>query len=213
MANNQPGDNLNPKIQQELLNNLRVDGDLTLGNINQQNVTQIFLIGLPHQQELIINWMRQHFQEDSAIAGVGYTPEIQEVLSPSSTASWDAEVIPPSPSSPTISTFEFEVVKVDADGKAINRSCKQAQYFIESLGDAVVLEMVCIESGKFLMGAPKEELESDEDERPQNLVTVKPFWMSKYPITQAQWIAIASLRKIKRDLKPDRFIIGTANNR
>ncbi len=203
MANNQPGDNLNPKIQQELLNNLRVRGDLTLGNINQQNVTQIFLIGLPHQQQVIINWMRQYFQEDIAIADVGYTPEIQEVLSPNSTASWDAEVIPPAPSTPTISTFEFEVVKVDAEGKAINRSCQQAQYFIESLGDAVVLEMVCIEIGKFLMGAPKEELESDEDERPQNPVTVKPFWMSKYPITQAQWKAIASLPKIKRDLKPD----------
>jgi hypothetical protein len=74
---------------------------------------------LPHQQELIINWMRQHFQEDSAIADVGYTPEIQEVLSPSSTAMWDAEVIPPAPSSPTISTFKFEVVKVVPRGKPL----------------------------------------------------------------------------------------------
>jgi len=35
VATNQPGDNLKPKIQQELLNNLRVRGNLSTGDIHQ----------------------------------------------------------------------------------------------------------------------------------------------------------------------------------
>ncbi len=63
--------------------------------------------------------------------------------------------------------------------------------------------MVSIPDGKFTMGAPPEESESGEDERPQHMVTVKSFFMGRYPITQAQWRAIASLPKIKHDLHPD----------
>jgi formylglycine-generating enzyme required for sulfatase activity len=104
---------------------------------------------------------------------------------------------------PDTTTFEFEVVTVDAQGRETKRCPKQAQYFVEILGDAVELEMVSIPGGKFTMGAPQEELESGEDERPRHLVTVKPFFMGKYPITQAQWRAIASRPKIKHDLDPD----------
>ena len=104
---------------------------------------------------------------------------------------------------PDTTTFEFEVVTVDAQGRETKRCPKQAQYFVEILGDAVELEMVSIPGGKFTMGAAQEEFESGEDERPRHLVTVKPFFMGKYPITQAQWRAIASLPKIKHDLKPD----------
>jgi hypothetical protein len=44
---------------------------------------------------------------------------------------------------PTVTTFEFEVVSVDAKGKEIKRS-READSFIENLGDRVVLEMVSI---------------------------------------------------------------------
>jgi hypothetical protein len=127
-----------------------------------------------------------------------YTPEIDEVPSPSSTASRDAEVISPPPSPPTLLTFEFEVVSVNAQGQEIRRCCEQAEYFIESLGGAVELEMVSIPGGKFQMGAPPppEEPESGEDERPQHLVNIKPFFMGRYPITQAQWRAIAPVREM-----------------
>ena len=134
-----------------------------------------------------------------------HSPEIDEVPSPISTASRDAEVILPPPSPPTLSMFEFEVVSVNAQGQEIRRCCEQAEYFIESLGSAVELEMVSLPGGKFQMGSPPppEEPESGEDERPQHLVNIKPFFMGRYPITQAQWRAIASLPKIKRDLAPD----------
>ncbi|WP_341525878.1 SUMF1/EgtB/PvdO family nonheme iron enzyme [Nostoc sp. UHCC 0302] len=102
---------------------------------------------------------------------------------------------------PTITKFEFEVVNIDAQGIEVKRCLKQAEYFIENLADGVVLKMVSIAGGKFQMGAPLDEYESLEDERPQHIVTVKPFFMGKYPITQAQWRVIAKLPKIKRRLE------------
>ncbi len=79
MANNQPGDNLNPKIQQELLNNIRVGGDLSTGDI-YQTINNYSGSQPPHQQELSIDWMRQHFKEVRASAGARYTPEIHVKL-------------------------------------------------------------------------------------------------------------------------------------
>lgn len=42
--------------------------------------------------------------------------------------------------------------------------------------------------------------EGSDNERPQHWVTVEPFWMGKYPVTQAQWRAIATLPKVDREL-------------
>jgi formylglycine-generating enzyme required for sulfatase activity len=199
VTNNQAGDKLNPKIQQELLNHLRVGGNLTIGNITQQIVTVNLPLGTPEQQEL----MRLVVELVKVIAGARYTPEIHKVPPLNPTASLDAAVIAPQSSPPTTSTFEFKVVTVDAQGQETKRSRKQAQCFVEILGDAVKLEMVSIPDGKFTMGAPPEEYESCEDERPRHIVSIKSFFMGRYPITQAQWRAIASLPKIKHDLDPD----------
>ncbi|NEQ80812.1 MAG: formylglycine-generating enzyme family protein [Moorea sp. SIO2I5] len=103
---------------------------------------------------------------------------------------------------PTTNTFEFEVVKIDAQGRE-KRSCKKAEYFIETLNDTVGLEMVSIPGGEFTMGAPREEEMSQEEERPQHIVTIKPFFIGKYPITQAQWRVIANLPQINRHLEPE----------
>jgi len=109
----------------------------------------------------------------------------------------------PSPPKPAIATFEFEVVTVDVKGRENKRYCKQAEYFIENLGDGVVLEMVSIPEGKFTMGASKEEDASQEDERPQHIVNLKSFFIGRYPITQAQWKIVATFPKINHVLKPD----------
>ncbi len=61
--------------------------------------------------------------------------------------------------------------------------------------------MVSIRGGNFMMGSPP--FEGDADERPQRQVTVEPFFMGKYPITQAQWRAVAALPKIKQSLNPN----------
>jgi formylglycine-generating enzyme required for sulfatase activity len=97
--------------------------------------------------------------------------------------------------------FEFDVVGLDAKGKEISRNRRQALYFAETLGQGIELEMVAIPGGTFLMGSPKGE--GYANEKPQHSVTVQPFLMGKYPVTQAQWRAVAALPKINRDLDPD----------
>jgi formylglycine-generating enzyme required for sulfatase activity len=87
-----------------------------------------------------------------------------------------------------------------------------ARCFIEDLSNLlpedIQLKMLEIPAGSFLMGAPEEEAESEKDERPQHEVNVPTFWMGKYPITQAQWKAVAEkLPQVKQELnlKPSHF--------
>jgi formylglycine-generating enzyme required for sulfatase activity len=85
----------------------------------------------------------------------------------------------------------------------IKRYKKTAQYFTEDLGNGIELEMVLIPGGTFIMGSPEEELESSNNERPQHQVTIKPFCFGKYPVTQAQWQAVAVLPQVNQQLNPD----------
>lgn len=101
--------------------------------------------------------------------------------------------------------FEFDVVTVDKRGKEVKRDRSRSQFSVEDLGNGVTLEMVAIPGGMFIMGSPKTEEGSTDYERPQHQVTVQPFFMGKYPVTQAQWQAVASLPQVNRDLKPDPF--------
>ncbi|MBO1071946.1 MAG: formylglycine-generating enzyme family protein [Dolichospermum sp. DEX189] len=63
--------------------------------------------------------------------------------------------------------------------------------------------MVAIPGGTFIMGSPPEELEHQEDESPQHSVTVQPFFMGKYQVTQAQWRFVAHLPQVNKELNPD----------
>jgi formylglycine-generating enzyme required for sulfatase activity len=85
---------------------------------------------------------------------------------------------------------------------ALSDRSEQAAYFVGELG-GVALEMIAIPGGTFLMGSPESEPERDDDESPQHRVTVQPFFMGKVTVTQAQWKAVASLPKVKLDLKAD----------
>jgi formylglycine-generating enzyme required for sulfatase activity len=58
------------------------------------------------------------------------------------------------------------------------------------LGHNIQLEMVYIDRGQFAMGSPSNEECSSATERPQHLVSIPPFYLSKYPITQEQYLAI-----------------------
>lgn len=102
---------------------------------------------------------------------------------------------------PGLKTFEFDVVTVDAQGFAIRRDRRQAKSYTEDLGHSAFLEMVLIPSGSFFMGSP--ETEGDADERPQHLVTIDSFFMGKYPVTQAQWKAVAALPPVNQSLNPN----------
>ncbi|WP_236630533.1 formylglycine-generating enzyme family protein [Aphanizomenon flos-aquae] len=85
----------------------------------------------------------------------------------------------------------------------INRHSQQAQQFIEDLGNGIKLEMVAIPGGSFIMGSPENEPERRETESPQHQVTVPPFLLGKYPVTQAQWQAVVALPQVNKELKPD----------
>ncbi|MDE5080575.1 MAG: formylglycine-generating enzyme family protein, partial [Trichodesmium sp. St18_bin1] len=101
--------------------------------------------------------------------------------------------------------FTFEVVKVNSSGSIVNRRQESARQKIEDLGDGIELEMVYIPGGTFMMGSPENEEARSDDEGPQHNVTVSPFFMGKYPVTQGQWRAIASQTnlKVKLDLNPE----------
>ncbi|BAZ08614.1 hypothetical protein NIES4071_04190 [Calothrix sp. NIES-4071] len=100
-------------------------------------------------------------------------------------------------------TFRFEVVTVNRTGAIIKRETRSAEYFTENLGNNITLDMVSIPGGTFMMGAPDDEESSTDYQRPRHEVTVQPFFMGKYPITQPQWRTVAALPKINRDLNPE----------
>jgi formylglycine-generating enzyme required for sulfatase activity len=102
-----------------------------------------------------------------------------------------------------LSTFKFETVKLNERGKIVERKSLEARQFAEDLGDGITIEMVAISGGEFLMGAPKGEESSGDDERPQHRVSVPDFFMGRYPVTQAQWKRVAALPQEKLDLAPE----------
>ena len=61
--------------------------------------------------------------------------------------------------------------------------------------------MVSIPAGNFIMGASVREKFSSDRERPLHRVKVNNFLIGKYPVTQAQWRAVAKMQQIKRELK------------
>ncbi|MEH1853767.1 MAG: formylglycine-generating enzyme family protein [Nostoc sp.] len=89
----------------------------------------------------------------------------------------------------------------------IERYRRTKLHFVEDLGNGITLEMVLIKGDIFTMGAPETEEGSSNDERPQHQVTVPTFFMGKYPVTQAQWQAVAALPQVnsKLDADPSEF--------
>ena len=110
---------------------------------------------------------------------------------------------PPASQAPAVPTFEFEVVTVDATGQIAEHRPAQAEYRREELGNGITLDLVRIPAGEFMMGSPDSERERQDREGPQHRVTVPAFWMGKYPVTQAQWKAVAALTKVACDLEAD----------
>jgi formylglycine-generating enzyme required for sulfatase activity len=60
------------------------------------------------------------------------------------------------------------------------------QSFTEDLGHGVKLEMVALSGGAFQMGSN----DGEDDEKPVHRVTVSPFAVGKYEVTQLQWKAV-----------------------
>lgn len=92
----------------------------------------------------------------------------------------------------------FETAIVNEKGETIGPETKKAQVFQEKIGETL-LNLMPIPGGTFMMGSP--DGEGEDNERPQHEVTVPPFLMGSYEVTQAQWKAVVALQKTERDLE------------
>jgi formylglycine-generating enzyme required for sulfatase activity len=117
--------------------------------------------------------------------------------------------------------FTAETVLVNQEGKVIERKPVKAYFYDENLAEVGnrkeaqnYIPMMYIPQGEFWMGTEDEEIErlvkkfnweGFRRERPRHRVTVSSFYMGRYPITQAQWRAVASRTdlKVEKDLDPD----------
>jgi formylglycine-generating enzyme required for sulfatase activity len=91
--------------------------------------------------------------------------------------------------------FQFEVVKLFRE-EIVSRETKTGSYFIEPLGSGVKpLELVAISGGEFMMGSDERDRE-----QPKHKVTLQPFFISRYPITESQWQVVSEYPSINRDI-------------
>jgi formylglycine-generating enzyme required for sulfatase activity len=136
---------------------------------------------------------------------------------------------PPTTTPPVVKpanpTFSFEIVTITGVEKGLlglgaakvitSRRQAQAEYLKENLGNGTTLDLVTISGGTFTMGSPAGEegrdwygdfddaLKGVNVEGPQHQVKIPPFLMGKYPVTQAQWKAVAAMPKSECDLESD----------
>ena len=107
----------------------------------------------------------------------------------------------------TVATLQRQATQTQgqqqSSGWLIQRQTQSASRLVESLPSDIDLEMVVIPGGSFTMGSPDDEPGRYDKESPQHAVTVAPFCMGRYPITQAQWRVVAALPQIERELTPD----------
>ncbi len=113
--------------------------------------------------------------------------------------------------------FTAETVLVDREGQVIERKPVKAYFYDENLAEVGnrkeaqnYIRMMYIPQGEFWMGTEDEEIarllkkfgwDGFRREKPPHPVTVSSFYMGRYPITQAQWQAIAATAKIDIDLE------------
>jgi formylglycine-generating enzyme required for sulfatase activity len=107
--------------------------------------------------------------------------------------------------------FDFETAQIKQQSPLlglrskwkIDRRSAVAWGYTEILTDEkeAGLDMIAIPGGSFKMG---DELQSPGS---QHDVTLQPFYLGRYPITQAQWRVIAGYERITKDLtsNPSRF--------
>ncbi len=89
-----------------------------------------------------------------------------------------------------------------SDNLTLYRYKRTNQGYTEDLGDQVTLTLMLIPAGEFMMGAPQDEPDSEDRERPQHLVKVPQFFMGRYPVTQAQWRVVAGYDAVDSDFLP-----------
>ena len=110
---------------------------------------------------------------------------------------------------PANKSFTFSIAKLSKERKLIPER-GSAEFFTLDLGNQVTIEMVKIPEGEFTIGSLEGEKGRGEDER-QVPRSIAEFYMSKTPVTQAQWQKVAQLPQVKRSLPemPSTFVTLT----
>jgi formylglycine-generating enzyme required for sulfatase activity len=107
-----------------------------------------------------------------------------------------------------LEVFEFQRPQV-AWGlplSTVQAQASQAYRFKEPLTERVSLEMIAIPGGQLDLARSEEASASDDSHGSGTLpstLAVESFFMGRYPITQAQWRAVARLPQINRPLHFD----------
>ena len=125
----------------------------------------------------------------------------------------EPESAPPQPEADlSLEAFDFTVATLIQEDQQwqVQQHEGRSNRFVEILTgelfqetQEVVLEMVAIPRGSFTMGSPEAEEGRYKDESPLHDVTLEPFLLGRYPVTQAQWRVVASLPLVKRELEPE----------
>lgn len=88
----------------------------------------------------------------------------------------------------SLEEFTFQTPLLDTQGALLEMRDGHATQFVEQTGGSATIAMVVIPGGTFQMGSPRGQ--GYEDETPRHPVSLAPFFLSRYPITQAQWQAV-----------------------
>ncbi|MFN6473216.1 MAG: formylglycine-generating enzyme family protein [Nostoc sp. SerVER01] len=121
----------------------------------------------------------------------------------------DWQINPITSRTTSLKSFQFETGKLIPQPRfmrlgsrwVIERHQQQGILFDERLERQINLEMVQIPDGSYWMGTANHE--GDYRQRPQHRVTIASFFLSRFPVTQAQWRAITKTTKVRIELNSD----------
>lgn len=108
----------------------------------------------------------------------------------------------------TLQSFEFDVVTVNAQGQETSRTQGQAQSFTEDLGQRGWTGHGVQSRWEFRdRGSSSRSSSSGAERTTAHSHATPPLLISKYPVTYAQWQAVASLPQSSRELtlEPSHF--------
>ena len=109
---------------------------------------------------------------------------------------------------PSTVSFVFETLLLEPDGRLARRERRVARQFFEDAGCGVTIAMAEVPKGSFSFGSPEVESEREASEGPTLDVGLDMFFISRTPITQAQWRAVATslpMASIDLDRDPSHF--------
>ncbi len=149
-------------------------------------ITQAMAQEHQHRPQTMAEFREQLGLAELLPLGVGLAPAVTPVTTPASAVAsfnltdWQETLV----AATTQASINSAAETLASSNKTILRSGSFWR------GKNVELEMLYVPDGEFLMGAAADEVGSLACERPQHQVSMKFFYMSKFPITQAQYLAV-----------------------